>query len=82
MASVKERIRAFILAELPWDEPADALSDDYPLLTRGVVDSLDTMRLLAFIEEDFGISVPDSAVTRENFCTLAALTRLVESNLS
>lgn len=41
------------------------------------LDSMGIMQLMILIEERFGVRVPESAVTRENFATVAALAALV-----
>lgn len=42
-------------------------------------DSISYVRLLAFINERFGIRVPDSDVTIERFGNIAAMARYLES---
>lgn len=46
------------------------------------MDSLGTMQLLVRIEQRFGVQLPASGLTRENSSTVAALVRLIESQLS
>jgi acyl carrier protein len=44
-----------------------ALTSDADLLSAGIVDSLGILRLVAFMEERFGVKVPDEDVVFENF---------------
>jgi acyl carrier protein len=44
-----------------------------------VLDSLGILQLVLFIEEQFGIKVPDEDVLFENFQTVAAITRYLEA---
>ena len=69
----KARIRGFVLDELAEGRPSrDPLAD-------GLLDSLAIGQLVAFCEEEFGISLDDGAVTAEHFESLDAVTALVES---
>ena len=49
------------------------LCDNEDLLSAGIIDSLGILRLVAFIEENFGIKVPDEDVVYENFNSFEAM---------
>lgn len=68
----KAAIRNFILANIIKDNSVE-LTDDTPLLTGGLVDSLGIVRLVTFIEDNQGIKVPLEDITIENFETLDLL---------
>lgn len=57
---------------------------DQPLLDSegGVIDSISLWPLIVFIEERFGIKVEDTDIMQENFQTLRALTRFIDSKHS
>ena len=55
------------------------LSDDYPLIENGVLTSLQTVELVMFLEERFGISVEDEELDEENFGTVGSIAALVAS---
>jgi acyl carrier protein len=48
------------------------------LLELGVLNSMELMRLTAFIERRFGVAVPMSLIVAENFQTLDTIGALVE----
>jgi len=50
-----------------------SLADDQDLLSAGVIDSLGILRVVAFIEERFGLRVPDEDVVFENFQSIQAM---------
>lgn len=54
------------------------LSDDEDLLSAGILDSLAILQLVAYIEDQFGIKVPDEDVVFENFQSINALTAYLE----
>jgi acyl carrier protein len=74
-----ERIRLFIEREL--DLADTVLEDDTPLLN-GILDSLGLMQLVAFIEEEFDLTLDFADVTIDHFRTLGDLERLVMSRLA
>jgi acyl carrier protein len=67
MTDIAEAIRGFILAKyLPGESPAN-LRNDIPLRTSGVLDSLATLALISFIEQQFGIEVEAHETDVDNF---------------
>ena len=54
---------------------------DQPLLDSqgGVIDSLNMWPLIVFIESHFGIQIEDTDIMQENFQTLRALAKFVET---
>ncbi len=55
--------------------PLEATTDLYAL----GLDSMAIMQLLILVEEEYGVSLPDGALTRENFSTVRQLARLVRA---
>jgi acyl carrier protein len=53
--------------------------DDEPLIENGVLTSLQTIELVTYLEERFGIVVQDDEFDEENFGSVEAVARLVES---
>jgi acyl carrier protein len=49
------------------------------LLAVGILDSLGILQLVAFIEEKFGVKVPDEDVVYENFHSISAISSYVEN---
>jgi len=53
--------------------------NDEPLIDNGVMTSLQTVELVVFLEDTFGIVVEDEEFDEENFGSVDAVARLVES---
>jgi acyl carrier protein len=53
--------------------------DDYPLIENGVLTSLQTVELVMFMEDRFGILVEDEELNEENFGSIRAIAGLVAS---
>lgn len=77
--SIRQSIKQFILTSfLPGEDPA-ALTDDYPLISGGILDSIATLKLIMFLEEEFGIEVQAHEADKEHLDSLNLITTLVES---
>jgi acyl carrier protein len=75
--SIRERLASFIGEELlDLGEPVNC---DENLLADGMVDSLGMLRLVAFIEAEFGTSVPPEDFVIDNFRTVEVLGRYLEA---
>lgn len=71
-------VRRFLVEEL-LAKPEDVQSDDSPLISSLVVDSLGLLQIVSFLEDELGLLVSDEEIVPENFETIGAITRLVES---
>ena len=72
-------IKNYILNEfLPGEDPGN-LTPTTPLMSAGILDSLATLKLIAFLEQEFSIRVEPHEVSEENFNTLQAISNLVDS---
>ncbi len=72
-------IKTFILNEyLPGEDPA-ALTDTTPLMTTGILDSIAVLKLVTFLEKQFGITIEPHEAVVENLNTLSDMAGLVMS---
>ena len=55
------------------------IPEDYPLIENGVLTSLQTVELVMFLEDRFGINIEDEEFSEENFGSVRAIAELVES---
>jgi len=78
---VKGAIKAFILKEfLPGEDPSN-LTDDLPLITTGILDSIATLKLVLHLEETFGITLEAHEADKAHLDTLNKITSLVSSKM-
>ena len=75
----EDRLRAFIIDELNWDGDRRELTPDYPLIDRQVVDSLGITLMVAFLEDDFGVTVSDEELLPENFDSIRQITDFIDA---
>ncbi|TCO60584.1 phosphopantetheine-binding protein [Actinocrispum wychmicini] len=68
-----QTIKRFVLDEFLPDVGEQDLTDDYDLVTGGVIDSLGLLKLIAWIEERFELPVDDVELDPESFRTIDAI---------
>ncbi|MBJ6766062.1 acyl carrier protein [Myxococcaceae bacterium JPH2] len=59
------------------EDSAEDLTPSTPLLELGILNSLETARMMGFVEKQFGITVPADAMKVENLQTLSAIADMV-----
>ena len=81
MEETKKTVKDYILKEfLPGENP-DALTDSTLLISGKVLDSLATLKLVAFLEEKFGVRIEAYEADIEHLDTIPKIASLVESKL-
>jgi acyl carrier protein len=74
-------VKDFVLREfLPGEDPAQ-LEETTPLISSGILDSIATLKLVAFLEDTFSITIEAHEADREHLNTLADIARLVQGKL-
>lgn len=66
------QLKKFIFDELVFIEQPERFGDDEDLLEAGL-DSMGIMRLVLFVEQEFGVTLPDNEIAPENLRTLSAI---------
>lgn len=79
MGPVGETVKQFILREfLPGENP-DELTDSTPLISTGILDSLATLKLSTFLEQEFDIQMEAHELDEDHIGSIAAIEELVKS---
>lgn len=79
MDPVQSAIKSYILEQFLPDANADELTAETPLVAGGILDSLATVRLVMFLEQQFGIEVQAHEVNADNLDSLERIAALVRS---
>ncbi len=58
------------------------ISENDDLLGSGLIDSMGIMRLIAFLENQFGIKIPPQDMTIENFMTVSDIESYLNGRLA
>jgi acyl carrier protein len=79
MASIRDAVRAFILEHfLPGEDPRN-LTDKTELKESGILDSLSTLKLVSFLEDQYAVEFEANDLEAGNLATIEAIERLVNS---
>jgi acyl carrier protein len=74
---VRNELEKYIRDEFLDGDSSAELTATSPLLDWGVLNSMNTARLITFAGEQFGVNVPPQEVTPANFRDLGSITRMV-----
>lgn len=78
-AQIQQVVKNFILeAFLPGEDPNE-LTSETQLMSSGILDSVGTLRLVTFLEEQFGVQVEAHEADEEYMNTLASIADLISS---
>jgi acyl carrier protein len=72
---MRDELRAYIGETFLFGE--GEVTDDQQLFETGVIDSLGFMKLLAFVEREFGVALQMSEVSLENFASIDAMVETI-----
>jgi acyl carrier protein len=82
MEAIPQVVHDYILREfLPGEDPSE-LTDQTPLITGGILDSISTLKLVVFLEEHFGVTVEAHEAGVENLDSIAQISRLIAAKKS
>jgi acyl carrier protein len=77
---VKDIIRQFIIETT--FAPSDQIKDETLIFIDGIFDSMGFISLINFIEEEFAIKAQDSELLEDNFESINAIARFLDSKLN
>lgn len=77
MADIERTVRQFITENFILEADAEHLPGTLSLTQAGVLDSMGVLELVMFIEESFGVSVPDEDTVPENLDTVDRIVHYV-----
>lgn len=77
-SQILDRITEFVSRTfLDETEGSTELTGATPLLQLGILNSRNTGQLLAYVHEEFGVSVPPASITGRHFADLDSISALV-----
>jgi acyl carrier protein len=77
--TIQATVKAYILEQFLRDANPDDLTPETPLIAGGILDSLATVRLAAFLEERFKIELQAYDINEDNLGSLDQIAALVRS---
>ena len=79
---IETKLQEYILSEFLVGEDPDELTDGTPLMTTGVLDSIGTLKLVTFLEEQFSIALEAHEASVDHLNTIKDIAGLVRSKQS
>ena len=76
------KIERYLLDEILMADARTNIDPDQSLISSGVLDSVALLRLILFLEEQFGINVGRDEVVPENFETINYMKAFIQKKLS
>jgi len=67
MNNVLQGVREFIQAKSASRRGGAHVADDESLFGSGIIDSMGIFELVTFLEDRFGVEIPDEEILRRNF---------------
>jgi acyl carrier protein len=77
---IKDQIRQFIVETT--FAPVEQIKNDTLIFVEGIFDSMGFVSLINYIEETFSIKAKDSELLEDNFESIDAIARFLESKLN
>jgi acyl carrier protein len=78
--STIQTLRAYFAKEIP--QAKKDIGDDESLIEAGILDSMAIVKLVAYLEEQFGIELTDEEFDPDNFDSLSAIDALIQKKQS
>jgi acyl carrier protein len=77
MNEIGAAVHDYILRQfLPGEDPNE-LTPDTPLITGGILDSISTLKLVAFLEDHFGVTIEAHEAGVDNLDSVGQISRLI-----
>ncbi len=76
---VEEKLRKYIADNILFSKNGYPYPNDASFLENGIIDSMNVLELVVFVEDHFQIAVDDQDVVPENFDSIARLAAYVQS---
>jgi acyl carrier protein len=77
--AIKDRVRNFIVENFLFGDTSYQLADDASLIENDIIDSTAVLELVAFIEDNFGITMSDADIVPANLDSLARISSFIEA---
>ena len=74
---VLSRLETYVRENFLYAQPDFQLTPDQPLIGNGIVDSMGIMEIIAYIDDEFGVTFADNEITEPNLRSLSAMTNFI-----
>ena len=77
-----QTVKGYIMSEFLRGEDPKTLGDDTPLITGGVLDSIQITKLVIFLEETYDLEFQVQEIAADRIDTLESITRTVQKKIT
>jgi acyl carrier protein len=75
--TIEQKVKGYLMREfLPGEDP-DELTATTPLISGGILDSIATLKLVTFLEDEYGVTFEPHEVDKENLDTIARIAQVL-----
>lgn len=78
---IQDRVKKYVIEEFLQGEDPSALTSDTAMVSSGVLDSIATLKLVTFLEDEFKIQVHAHEADADHLDTLTLISDFVASKL-
>jgi acyl carrier protein len=79
MNAIETDLQSYILREfLPGEDPSE-LKADTPLISGGILDSISTLKLVVYLEQQFGITIEAHEAGVDHLDSIASIAQLIST---
>ncbi len=79
---IADKLSKYILKNFLFAEESEVLDINESFIQNDIIDSTGVIELVSFVEEEFGISVADDEIIRENFDSINKISSFVSNKLT
>jgi len=77
MSSVEDMVRDYIVQNILFSSNGYPYQDDTSFLENGIIDSMNVLELVMFVEQKFGVKVEDAEIVPDNFDSIIKLSAFI-----
>jgi acyl carrier protein len=79
MDAIENKIAGYISQNILFSKNGYPYPKDASFLENGIIDSMNVLELVMYVEENFGVQVSDNDIVPDNFDSVEKLARFVQS---
>jgi len=77
MGLVEDMVRDYIVQNILFSSNGYPYQDDTSFLENGIIDSMNVLELVMFVEQKFGVKVEDAEIVPDNFDSINKLSAFI-----
>jgi acyl carrier protein len=78
---IKMKVKTFIVENFLFGDTSSAPADDASLIENDVIDSTGVLELVAFVEDQFAVTVADADIVPANLDSIARISAFIERKI-